>query len=72
MWGKVRIGFITCNIPKISGEATLMVILVTDGVREGTLGMVTPSVARIKPRWRLLMHSLPYINATHQIQVWLW
>ena len=33
--------FITSNGQKISGEAILMVILVTSGVGEGNLGMVT-------------------------------
>ena len=41
MWGKAWVEFITNNGQKISGEAVLMVILVTDGVGEGNLGMVT-------------------------------
>ena len=41
MWGKAGMEFITSNGPKISGEAAPMVILVTDGVGEGNLDMVT-------------------------------
>ena len=41
MWGKTWVEFITHTSWKISGEATPMVILITDGVREGNLGMVT-------------------------------
>ena len=40
MWWKSGMEFITSNSPKISGEATPMVILVTDGMGEGNLGMV--------------------------------
>ena len=41
MWGKARVKFITSNAWKISGKIILMDILVTDGVEEGSLGMVT-------------------------------
>ena len=41
MWGKARIEFVTSSGQKISGEAIPVVILVTDGVGEGNLGMVT-------------------------------
>ena len=57
--------------PKISVEAVLMVILVTDGVGKEIWAWWPPFVATIKPRWRLLMHFLPYINVTHWSQVWL-
>ena len=40
MWGKTGLKFITHNGQKISGEATIMVILITDGVGKGNLGMV--------------------------------
>ena len=39
--GKAGVEFITSNGQKISGEIVPMVILVTDGVEEGSLGMVT-------------------------------
>ena len=41
MWGKTRVGFITCTCQKISGEATPMAILLTGGIGEGNLGMET-------------------------------
>ena len=41
IWGKAWVQFITSNIQKISEEAIPMAILVTDGVGEGNLGMVT-------------------------------
>ena len=41
MWEKTGVEFITHTSQKISGKAILTVILVTDGVGEGTLGMVT-------------------------------
>ena len=41
MWGKAGVEFITNNGWKISREAIPMVILVIDGVGEGSLGMVT-------------------------------
>ena len=41
MWGKTGVEFITHTGQKISGKATPMVILVTDGVGEGNLGTVT-------------------------------
>ena len=41
MWGKAGVKFITNNGQKISGEAIPMVVLVTDGVGEGNLGMMT-------------------------------
>ena len=40
MWGKAGVEFITHTGWKISGEATPMVILITDGLGEGNLGMV--------------------------------
>ena len=41
MWGKAGVEFMTHTGQKISGEATPMLILITDGVGEGNLGMVT-------------------------------
>ena len=41
MWGKARVEFITSNSWKTSGEIIPMAVLVTDGVEEGSLGMVT-------------------------------
>ena len=41
MWGKTGVEFITHTSWKISGEATPTVILITEGVGEGNLGMVT-------------------------------
>ena len=42
MWGEGQNGIhVSSNGQKISGEAIPMVILVTDGVGEGNLGMVT-------------------------------
>ena len=41
MWGKAMVEFITNNSQKISREAICIAILVTDGVGEGNLGMVT-------------------------------
>ena len=41
MWRKAGVKFITNNGQKRSGEAIPMVVLVTDGVGEGNLGMVT-------------------------------
>ena len=40
-WGKAGVKFITSNDQMISGEVTPMVILVIDGMGEGSLGMVT-------------------------------
>ena len=41
MWGKTGVEFITHTGRKISGEATPVVILITAGVGEGNLGIVT-------------------------------
>ena len=41
MWGNAKVEFITNNGQKISREVIPMEILVTDGVGEGSLGMVT-------------------------------
>ena len=41
MWRKARVEFIIHNGWKISEEATPMAILITDGVGEGNLGMMT-------------------------------
>ena len=40
MWGKTGVQFITHTGQKTSGEATPTVIVITDGVGEGKLGMV--------------------------------
>ena len=51
-WGKNRVEFVTLTSPKKSWETTRTVILVTDGVGESDLGMVTvfchPDQARIR------------------------
>ena len=39
--GKAEMEFVTSNVQKLSGEAIPMAILVTDGVEEGNLSMVT-------------------------------
>ena len=41
IWGKTGVEFITNTGPRTSGEATPIVILITDGVGEENLGMVT-------------------------------
>ena len=41
MWRKTGMEFMTHTSQKVSGEATPMVILITDGVGEENLGMVT-------------------------------
>ena len=72
MWGKAGVEFIANNGQKISREAVPMAILVTDGLGEGNLGMVTTFCYHNKAKMEASdAHSLPYINATHQSQVWL-
>ena len=41
IWGMTRVEYITKTGPRLSGEATPMAILDTDGVGKGDLGMVT-------------------------------
>ena len=41
LWGKARVEFITNNSQKISSEIVPMAVLVTGGVEEGSLSMVT-------------------------------
>ena len=49
-----------------------MAVLVTDGVGEGNMGMVTTFCHHnTKPRWRPRKHSLPYISTPLWNQVWL-
>ena len=71
MWGKAGVEFITTNGQKMSHEAVPMAILVTDGVREGNMGMVTTFCHHYQAKVEAPKHSLPYINVTHQSQVWL-
>ena len=51
-WGNTRVEFFTQTSLKMSGETTNMVILITDGVGESVLGMMTvfchPEQARIE------------------------
>ena len=41
IWGKTGLHFVNETSPRLSGEATPMVILITDGIGKGDLGMVT-------------------------------
>ena len=41
MWGQVGVEFFLGGSQKISGEIVPVVVLITDGVEEGSLGMVT-------------------------------
>ena len=51
-WGQTRMEFLTLTRLKTSGETTNTVVLITNGVREGELGMVTgfchPSQAKME------------------------
>ena len=62
MWGKAGVEFITCNDQKISGEATPMVSLVTNGVEEGNLGMVTTFCCHNQAK----MEATNPLSALHQ------
>ena len=41
MWGQARVEFFLGGSWKISGEIIPMVVLITDGVEKGSLGMMT-------------------------------
>ena len=41
MWGQAGVEFILGSSRKISGEIIPMAVFITDGVEEGSLGMVT-------------------------------
>ena len=54
---------------KISGEIIPMAVLVTNGVEEGSLGMVTTFVTMIRQRWSHQKHSSSYASRTLPNQV---
>ena len=58
IWGKARMEFITSRGWKISREAIPMVILVTDGVEEGNLGMVTTLCHNIQAKMEVFWCTL--------------
>ena len=62
MWGKAGIEFVTSNSQKISRKAIPMVILVTDGVGEGNLGMVTTLCCHDQSK----MAASDVLSAPHQ------
>ena len=62
MWGKARMEFVTRNRWKISGEAIPMAVLVTDGVGEGNLGMVTTFFQHDQAK----MEASEALSALHQ------
>ena len=62
IWRKAGVEFITHNDWKVSGEAIPMVILVTDGVGEGNLGMVTTFCCHNKAK----MEASKAVSALHQ------
>ena len=50
IWGKTGVEFITDTSLRISGEATSMTILITDGVGKENLGMVMSSAIMTKTK----------------------
>ena len=70
MWEKTGVEFITLTGQKISEETTPMAILITDGVGKETCVWWPPYATTIKSKWRPLMHSPPYVNATHWGWAW--
>ena len=62
MWGKARIEFLTSNGQKISEGAIPMVILATDGVGEGNVGMVTTFCCHDQS----MMEASNALSALHQ------
>ena len=64
-------GFITCTSQKISGEATPMVISITDGVGEGNMGMVTTFCHNNQAKIEASDALSTLHNAMHWSKVWL-
>ena len=62
MWGKAGVEFINNNGLKISREAIPMAILVTDGMGEGNLGMVTTFCCHNQAK----MEASNSLSALHQ------
>ena len=71
MWGKAGVEFVTSNGQKISGWLPQRWSWLQMGWMKEIWAWWSPSVTTIKPRWRFLMHFLPYINVTCWSQVWL-
>ena len=69
MWGKARVESITYNSQKINGEAIPMVILVTDGVGEGNMGMVTTFCCHDQAKMEASNALSALHHVTHQSQV---
>ena len=72
IWGKTGVEFVTDTGLRVSDEATPTVILITDGVEEGYLGMVTTFCHHDQVKMELQIHFLPFANVTHQSLAWLW
>ena len=62
IWGKTGVGFVTDTDPRVSGEATPTTILITNGVTEGYLGMVTTSCYHV----HIKMEAPDVLAAFHQ------
>ena len=61
-WGKTREEYVTDTSPRLSGEATPMAILVTDGVGKGDLGMVMTFCSHNQVK----MEASEVLTALHQ------
>ena len=59
--------YVTETGPRLSGEATSMVILVTDGVRKGDLGMVMTFCSHSQVK----MEAMEALTALHQCMIHL-
>ena len=72
MWGKVGVEFATKMGLKISAEVSPTAILITDGVEEGKLGMMTTFCHSDQAKMEASKAWLPYDNVIYQSKVWWW
>ena len=72
-WGKTRVEFVTLTGLRKSGETTNMVILITDGVGESDLGLVTVFCHPNQARMEACGASPPCVSTIHLSKVlWWW